>query len=372
MIPLSSPGRALELDREEIDEAISRVLGSGRLILGPENEALSEEMSTYLGCADTVLVGNGTDALEIALLAVGVKRGASVITVANAGGYASTAISKIGAIPRYVDVSDFDLEMEIQGSFGLEALIASSLENPAAIVLTHLFGNAGPVEKVLDVAMKYAIPVVEDCAQSFGATLRGKKLGTFGTVSTTSFYPTKNLGALGDGGAIFTSDQQVAERARALRQYGWTERYHSKIGEAKNSRLDEIQAAVLRLRLQKIDIRNRTRLSIYRRYVAASGRSEEINFPHASSEAFVGHLAVLRTENRDDIRKFLAKKGISTDIHYPLCDHQQLPWIQFSTASLPVSERDASRILSIPLFPEMRESEIESIELALNEIKNER
>lgn len=366
MIPISSPGRAVEAQRHDIESSISRVLSSGWLILGPENEALTIEMSEYLGCSEVILVGNGTDALEIALLSIGVRPSQLVVTVANAGGYACTAITKIGAVPLFVDVSSTDLEMATEGEFGLRAVLQAAPTRPAAIVVTHLFGNAAPIEEVIHLASEFGIPVVEDCAQSFGAELNGKRLGTFGKVSTTSFYPTKNLGALGDGGAIFTSDSETAERAKMLRQYGWSERYHSRLGGGRNSRLDEIQAAILRLRLKKIDEANERRRSIHRRYVAASHSGEVISFTHSSSPSFVGHLAICTTDYRNHLRDFLREKKIATDIHYPAPDHKQPPWSHYSSGPLPETERQISRILTLPLFPEIAESEVEIIEAALS------
>ena len=368
MIPTNDPRRAIDGQRQEIDEAIARVLSSGWLILGPENEALSAELSEYLDCEHTVLVGNGTDALTIALLSLGVKTGENVVTVANAGGYASTAIRNIGAIPMYVDIRGADLEMDVDGPFGLERLLAGSKPSPSAIVVTHLFGKAAPIERIAEIAARHNIPVVEDCAQSLGAEVGGRKLGTFGVVATTSFYPTKNLGALGDGGAIFTSNAGLAERARLLRQYGWKDRYVSGIAGGQNSRLDEIQAAVLRLRLGKVEKSNLRRRAIQQRYKSAANQSRLVEFPHSFDESFVAHLAVVLLENRDEARKHFEAKGISTDIHYPVPDHQQVAFAEFAPKTLPVTESQASRILTLPLFPEMNEGEIQRVEEALDSL----
>ena len=368
MIPTNDPLRAIVDQREEIDEAVARVLSSGWLILGPENQALSTELSDYLDCQHTVLVGNGTDALKIALLSLGIEPGEKVVTVANAGGYASTAIRNIGAIPMYVDIRDIDLEMDVDGPFGLEKLLAGNKPTPSAIVVTHLFGKAAPIAEITEIASRHNIPVVEDCAQSLGAEVGGKKLGTFGAVATTSFYPTKNLGALGDGGAIFTSDSDIADRARSLRQYGWTDRYVSAIAGGQNSRLDEIQAAVLRLRLLNIEESNKKRREIQKRYKDAANQSELIEVPHDFDESFVAHLAVVLVDNRDWVRKKFQAKGISTDIHYPVPDHQQAAFSNFAKIPLPVTESQAARILTLPLFPEMTEAEIQRVEEALNSL----
>lgn len=368
MIPISSPLRSIHHHWDEIEGAIQRVLRSGSLILGPENEALSEELTAYLGCGFAIPVGNGTDALEIALLSVGVRPGKRVITVANAGGYASAATHKLGAFPLYVDISDMDLEMSLSGPFGLEEALQSFGTVVDAIVVTHLYGKAAPVERIVDLAERYQVPVIEDCAQAFGAEVGGRKVGTFGTVATTSFYPTKNLGALGDGGAIFTSDQDVANRALSLRQYGWSERYNSQVCGGRNSRLDEIQAAVLRFRLARIDQLNGRRQEIQQRYADAARDNELITVPHSGRQAYVAHLSVILTDFREVVRKQLAERGIATGIHYPLPDYRQAAFSQFARDPLPATERQVSRILTVPLFPELEESEIRSIEEALGEI----
>lgn len=368
MIPTNDPLRAIDSQREEIDEAIARVLSSGWLILGPENEALSAELSEYVGCEHTILVGNGTDALKIALLSLGVKAGERVVTVANAGGYASAATRDIGAIPEYVDIREGDLEMEVDGPFGLEKLLTHNEETPSAIVVTHLFGKAAPIERIKEIAASHKIPIVEDCAQSFGANVKGKKLGTFGDVATTSFYPTKNLGALGDGGAIFTSNSRIAERARSLRQYGWTDRYNSEAAGGQNSRLDEIQAAVLRLRLRNVEESNRRRRAIQRRYMSAANQNPTVRVPHSFDESYVAHLAVILLSNRGRAQEQLRALGISTDIHYPVPDYQQRAFADFAPQSLPITEKQAQRILTVPLFPEMNEREIQRVEEALGSL----
>lgn len=366
MIPTNDPLRAITDQRTEIDLAISRVLSSGYLILGPENDALSAEISEYLACDYTVLVGNGTDALTLALRSLGVESGDTVVTVANAGGYASIAIRNLGAIPLFVDVRESDLQMDVEGPNGLKDTLLRAPSKPSAIVVTHLFGKAAPIEEIVALAKQNEIPVVEDCAQSFGAEVGGQKLGTFGEIAATSFYPTKNLGALGDGGAVITSSFQLAEKAKSLRQYGWSSRYNSSFPGAQNSRLDEIQAAVLRIRLKRIDSLNARRQEIHQRYKNAAHENPLIEVPHGFCKSFVAHLAIVVAEDRDDARKALRAQGISTDVHYPLCDYQQAAFSEFRAHPLPVSEKSVSKIFSLPIFPEMREQEIQQIEEALS------
>lgn len=365
MIPINSPQRFLEQVDEDLRLSISRVLASGSLVLGPENEALDVELSEYINCEYTVLVGNGTDALEIALRCLEVKPGTKVLTVANAGAYASTAITLVGAGPIFVDVNEKDLQMNPND---LAHVLTGLDERPSAIVVTHLYGQAAPIVDIRRIADLAGIPVVEDCAQSMGASVLGQKLGSFGDIATTSFYPTKNLAGIGDGGALFTSDEKLAERAISLRQYGWSSRYNAKIHGGRNSRLDEIQAATIRLGLKHLDARNKKRREIHALYREAA-ESENVNFPHSHSESFVAHLAVLTTSNRSRIRKFLGSRGIGSDIHYPIPDHKQKAFEDFFTRNLPVTEKISGEIVSVPLFPELTLSEIETVVEALRDFR---
>ena len=363
MIPVSNLERPVSNDRAEIESAIGRVLDSGWLVLGPENEALEAELSTFLGVTDTILVGNGTDALEIALSSIGVRPGTSVLTVANAGGYATTAIQKLGAQPVYVDVDDGTLQMSLWGPRGLSEVVSSLAEAPSAVIVTHLYGKAAPVEEIQGFLDRRGIPFIEDCAQSLGAKVRERRLGSFGLVSTTSFYPTKNLGALGDGGALFTSDTEIAARARALRQYGWTSKYYSEFPGGQNSRLDEIQAAIIRFRLPKLDCLNHRRSEILRRF--ASAGVSHLVFPNANAPDNAAHLAVALTRNRPHAQQYFSKLGIQTAIHYPILDYNQAGFVGPASHELPNSELLANKILTLPLFPEMCESEIDFVQSAI-------
>ena len=365
VIPLNLPARFFQQLDEQVNAAITRVLDSGWLILGPENEGLELELSKYLGVDYTVLVGNGTDALEIALRSLGVKPGTNVLAVANAGAYASAAITQVGAFPTYIDITEDTLQMDCND---LSNVLRSLDAAPSAIVVTHLFGKAAPIVEIREIADSAGIPVVEDCAQSMGATVNGKKLGSFGDIATTSFYPTKNLAGIGDGGAIFTSNGRLAERARRLRQYGWKSRYDADLQGGRNSRLDEIHAAVIHLGLVRLDARNKTRQEIHSLYNEAT-KGQEANFPHTKSDCFVAHLGVMTTDDRSRVRQFLKKRGIGTDIHYPLPDYEQNAFRRFFTRKLVVTEKMAGKILSVPLFPEMTEVEIETVVEALRDIE---
>jgi dTDP-4-amino-4,6-dideoxygalactose transaminase len=341
----------------EIESAIARVLASGWFVLGPEHNALEEELGRYLGVSDVVLLGNGTDALELALAAVGVQRGDRVLTVANAGAYSSIAARLLGATPVYCDVSPDTLLMTAEG---VRVAIASAGTKPTAIVVTHLYGAMAPVAEIVAAAREFGIPVVEDCAQSIGATAGGRQSGTFGDIATTSFYPTKNLGALGDGGAVFTNDPELANSVRRMRQYGWASKYHIAYDHGRNSRLDEMQAAILRAKLPYLDRWNDRRREIHSLYERASAPS--VRLLNTSSESFTSHLAVLIADDRDALSNILKVAEIGTDVHYPIPDHRQnFPTDKPEPVSLPVTERAAETVLSIPMFPDLRDDEVARI-----------
>lgn len=340
---------------------MTRVLDSGWYVLGPEHDAFEAELAAYLGAPTAVGVGNGTDALQLAMLALGVNPGDAVLTAANAGGYASTAARSIGARPVYADVDPSTLLLT---AATLDDAVRGLDGDPAVIVVTHLYGMAAEMPSIVAWAEARGIPLIEDCAQSLGARVDGRRAGTFGDAATFSFYPTKNLGAIGDGGAVVARDALVADRVRSLRQYGWESKYRATTPGGRNSRLDELQAAILRVRLDGLDALNARRREIHARYAAAL-TLPGVRFVHSSSDAYVAHLAVLEADDRDLLRQRLDADGIRTDIHYPIPDHRQPIATQEPLPTLPVTERAAGRILSIPLFPELNETEISRVESAL-------
>lgn len=341
--------------RPAVDRAVARVLERGWHILGPEVEAFEAEFAAYCGAGACVGVGNGTDAIELALRAAGVKAGDEVATVANAGMYATTAIRSIGARPLYIDVDGVCGLMSpasLDGALGWET---------RAIVATHLYGRMAPMRELLEVARRRGIPIVEDCAQAHGAASEGRKAGTWGLAGCFSFYPTKNLGACGDAGAVITADAGFAGRVRALRQYGWTAKYDSTLSGGRNSRLDEMQAAILRDRLPLLDEWNRRRREIAGRYDAAFRR--RLATPYDAGSEWAAHLYVVRTPGRDELRRRLELRGIRTEIHYPIPDHRQTSQrgLPGRAAELAETERLAGEVLSLPCFPEMEEAEIEAV-----------
>lgn len=360
-IPFNDLSRIPPDQLEQVEAAVASVVKSGWFVMGPHHDAFERELASYLGANEVVAVGNGTDALELALAAVGVTVGDSVLTVANAGGYATVASRLLGATPVCFDVSPYTL---LADPVSVRNAITANPVPPKALVVTHLYGAMAPVEAIVQVAREYGVAVVEDCAQSLGAHLNGKQSGTFGDIATTSFYPTKNLGAFGDGGAVFTDDAELAGRVRRMRQYGWTSKYRIGVAHGRNSRMDEIQAAILQVKLPYLDARNSRRREIHARYAAAVGGSARLL--HGATNDFTAHLSVLVTDERDGVRKHLTAAGIDTDIHYPLPDHLQAFHPEVSEAiDLSVSEWAATAVLSLPVFPELTESEISRIESAL-------
>ncbi|MGV9776867.1 DegT/DnrJ/EryC1/StrS family aminotransferase [Streptosporangium sp. NPDC003464] len=333
--------------------SVERVLTSGWYILGKDGEAFEQEFARYCGTAHCVGVANGTDAIELGLRALGVGAGSRVATVANAGLYTTTALMALGAEPVFVDV---DRGTKLMDLAHLEQVVdAGGLD---AVVVTHLFGLMHDMEAVLAVTARAGVPVFEDCAQAHGARRGGRRAGSCGAAASFSFYPTKNLGALGDGGAVVTGDPRVAQRVRLLRQYGWESKYRASIRGGRNSRLDEMQAAVLRAKLPLLDGWNRRRRDIATRY------SREIVHPRVQcppvyGEEFVGHLYVVVCEDREALRAHLAASSILTDVHYPVPDYRQ-PALAGpgDRTGLPVTDDLAASVLTLPCYPELSDEEV--------------
>jgi dTDP-4-amino-4,6-dideoxygalactose transaminase len=340
----------------EIRAAIDRVVDRGWYILGPEVEGFEREFAAYCGTARCVATANGTDAIELALRAVGVGPGQRVIAVANAGMYGTTAIRALGAVPCYVDVDPQSMTMD---PAALEAAVRGG---DAAVIVTHLYGRMADMPRLAAVAARAGVPLIEDCAQAHGAVLAGRPAGSWGAAGCFSFYPTKNLGALGDGGAVVTSDPALAERLLLLRQYGWSAKYHSALPGGRNSRLDEVQAAVLRAKLPYLAGWNEKRRAIARAYHDGL-RDTPLQIPAPPGEDDVAHLYVVRTPGRDGLRTALSRAGIGTEIHYPVPDHWQESSMSRHSPPpvLPVTEECSRQVLTLPCFPEMVPSEVEAV-----------
>jgi aminotransferase EvaB len=332
-------------------DAALRVLARRWYVLGDEVSAFECEFARFCGTRHCVGVANGTDALELALRATDVQRGDRVAIAANAGYYASTALAAIGAEAVFVEV-DETLTMS-------PASLEVSIAGIDAVVVTHLYGRLAAVEPIVALAQDHRIPVIEDCAQAHGAARNAKRAGSFATAGSFSFYPTKNLGAIGDAGAVVTSDDRVSERLHALRQYGWSAKYHVEHPGGRNSRLDELQAAFLRIKLPRLAAWNAARVAIARRYqqgFAALG----ITLPNFSDDEYVSHLYVIRVRQREALRVFLAEAGIGTEVHYPVPDHRQ-PVNALDDVALPMTETACNEVLSLPCYPGLSLTQVDRI-----------
>lgn len=338
--------------------SIQRVLDSYQYILGSEVAHFEWEFARYVGVNYCVTVANGSDALELALRSLGIQAGDLVATVANAGFYASTAIRAIGAEPVYVDVDDFSLTMS---PYALTEVLE---KKPKAIIVTHLYGQLADMDKLVKLADAAGIPIIEDCAQAHGAIRNGKQAGSFGDIACFSFYPTKNLGALGDGGAVVTQNEKLAEKTRQLRQYGWSQKYKVALAGGRNSRLDEIQAAILREKLAFLQGWNAERRDIARRYNEAFSELP-VKIPYSLGEDYVAHLYVLRMDNRTAFAEFLKSQGVMTDIHYPIPDYQQS--ICQKAFSCKVTEQACQTAISMPCYPGLMDHEVNHVISATQE-----
>jgi dTDP-4-amino-4,6-dideoxygalactose transaminase len=355
LIPCANPHAQYLASRKEIDEAIGRVLDGGCYILGPELRAFEDEFASYIGVGHGVGVGNGTDALRIALTACGIGPGDEVVTVSHTAVATVAAIEMAGATPVLADIDPRYFTMD-PGE--LKRLLTPRTK---AIVPVHLYGQPADIEPILEFARAHDLKVVEDCAQAHGATYRGKRVGSFGDAACFSFYPTKNLGAIGDGGMLVTDDPEVASRAKGLREYGWRIRYVSEV-PGWNSRLDELQAAILRVKLRNLDRDNgaRVRLAdLYDRKLATL----PVGSPARRSDAtHVFHLYVVRTKEREELREYLKKREVATGIHYPVPVHNQPAYAgRIRHGRLPVTEMAVRDILSLPIYPELTEPEARTV-----------
>ena len=364
MIPVFDLRRQYESIREEMDQAIARVLERGRFILGEEVAAFEHEFAAFCGVAHAVGVGSGTEALHLALRACGIGPGDEVITVSHTAVATVAAIELAGARPVLVDVDPRRYTMD---PTKVEERITPSTR---AILPVHLYGCPADMEPLLESARRHHLLVIEDCAQAHGALYKGRPVGSWGDIAAFSFYPTKNLGACGDGGAVVTNDPALAERVRLLREYGWAERYVSHI-RGLNSRLDELQAAILRVKLRRLEAWNERRRQIaamYREHLADVASRGELVLPEEPEDVrHVYHLYVVRHPRRDALRRFLEERGIGTLIHYPVPVHLQPAYadLGYPAGSLPVTEAISREVVSLPMYPELADEEVRMVSEAL-------
>jgi dTDP-4-amino-4,6-dideoxygalactose transaminase len=366
MIPVANPLAAYQKYQPELDAAFQRVMRSGRYILGPEVEALEAEFAAYLGVRFAVGVASGTEALWLALRAAGLRPGDEVVVPSLTASATAAAIAECGAVPVFAEVRDSDLTID---PAWLESILSGDPQGRSrrmtdrlrAVVPVHLYGNPADMTAITRFARDHNLKLIEDCAQAHGARQAGKMAGAFGDVAAWSFYPTKNLGAFGDGGMVTTDDPETAARLRLLREYGWRERYHSS-DHGWNSRLDELQAALLRVRLRHLEDDNARRSEIAARYRAALPAS--LRSPVcARGDNGVEHLFVIRHSRRDDLREKLKRAGIGTAIQYPIPCHLQQAYMRFGggPGSLPITERAANEVVSLPMYPELSDAEVERV-----------
>lgn len=356
-ISLSNPLAGYLAQKDLIDAAIARALTSGRYILGSEVEAFEREWAAFLGAAYAVGVGNGTDAIELALRALDIGRGDVVITTSNTAVATVAAIELAGASPLLVDVDEETLTISLPA---LEEAISQHREGRLrGIIPVHFYGRPADLPTILSLGAKHGLRVIEDCAQAHGAMIDGKNVGTLGDASAFSFYPTKNLGALGDGGAVVTNDSDLAEHLRELRTYGWRERYISEAA-GMNTRLDEIQAAILRIRLTKLETENARRIEIARQYHYSLGDLPLQLPPLDSRVRHVYHQFVIRLPKRDQLRAYLRQREIDAGVLYPVPIHEQPAYRGRVSISgrLAVSERAARELLCLPIHPWLSEAEV--------------
>lgn len=365
-IPLLNLGRLHGEIKNELDEAIQRVIGKSAFILGEEVDAFEKEYAGYFGRKFAIGVGNGTDAITLILLALGIGEGDEVITTSLSAFPTAEAILRAGAKPVYVDIDPETFNIDSQKI--TEAITAKT----KAVLPVHLYGLAANLGEIIKIAEAYKLHLVEDCAQAHGATYNGKFVGTFGVAGAFSFFPSKNLGAMGDGGMVITDEEAIAKKIKSLRAHGEEGRFnHTYVGF--NSRLDGLQAAILRVKLTHLARHNGDRKKVAQFFERELGNHPAIITPKSApnyKSEHVYHLYVIRVrdpQKRDELRKHLEERGVKTNVHYPTPLHKQ-PAYSVSQ-SLPHVEKTVNQIISIPLFPLMNEEEMKQVAHAINEWK---
>ena len=349
-----------EAIKDEINAAVQNVMQTTTFILGPQGKMLEQGIAAYHGVKHAIGVASGTDALHLALLAAGIKRGDEVITTPFTFIATAEAISYIGATPVFTDIRPDTFNMDVS------LIEAKITKKTRAIIPVHLYGQSVEMDNLMQLAKKHGLKVIEDCAQSFGAEYKGKKTGTFGDFGCFSFFPSKNLGAYGDGGMVTTDDPKLAERLNSLRNHGSRVRYyHDEIGY--NSRLDEMQAAILNVKFKRIDEYNAGRIksaALYNKYLSVPGIKTPLEY---TGGKHVYHQYTIRIKNRDAVKQRLDAEKVSNMVYYPVPLHLQAAYsdLGMKPGSLPVSEQAASEVLSLPMYPELTEEQIRSVSEAV-------
>ncbi len=344
----------------EIDEAFQRVLSSGRFILGREVEAFEEEYAANCGVKHCIGVASGTEAIQLALLSCGIAKGDEVITVSHTAMPTVMAIAATGAVPVFIDIDPHTYTMRP------DALELALSRKTRAILPVHLYGHCADMDAITDFAVRHSLYVIEDAAQAHGSLYKNRKAGSIGLLGCFSFYPTKNLGACGDAGAVVTNDPELARRLRLLRNYGESRRYHHE-SMGFNSRLDELQAAILRVKLPFLEKWNQRRRQLAAGY--QSRIENRFSSPSVSpSSVHNFHLFVIQSEQRDNLQKHLLSLDIETLIHYPIPCHLQpaLRNLEHRSCDLTLTEHVARRILSLPMFPTLSTEQMEYVAECVN------
>jgi dTDP-4-amino-4,6-dideoxygalactose transaminase len=345
---------------DEINGAISSVLSSGRYVLAENVDAFEHEFAQYLGVKYVVGVASGTEAIQLALMALGIGRGDEVITIPNTAVPTISAVSLAGATPVLCDIDPSTLTIDV------DKIQGKISKNTKAILPVHLYGMPVDMKGLLAIAENMGIPIIEDACQAHGASINGKKVGSFGILGCFSFYPTKNLGCYGDGGAVVTNDEDLYDKLKLLRNYGQRDRYIHEI-KGLNSRLDELQAAILRVKLKKLDGWNLQRIKLAGYYDKMILNENVIKLPRDDNLTNVYHLYIIRHPRRDKLMQYLAQNGVQTLIHYPIPIHFQRSYAELgSEGDFPISEKACSEVLSLPLYPELKEAELEYISDLIN------
>lgn len=365
MIPLVDLQAQYELIKDEIDSAIQQVLKSGQFILGSHLKALEEEIAAHCHTEYAVGVASGTDALHLSLLACSIGPGDEVITTPFTFIATAEAISQAGATPAFVDIDPRTFNI------GVDKIEEKITPRTKAILPVHLYGQPVDIDEIITLAENHNLKIIEDCAQAIGAEYRGKRVGSFGDAGCLSFFPSKNLGCYGDGGMVVTNNPEIAERIRLLRTHGSKQKYyHTLLGF--NSRLDEIQAAILRVKLRHLDEWNARRQEIAALYQALL-KDARVTTPYLAPERkHIYHQYTIRVTKRDELQKKLRQLEIASAVYYPLPLHLQEVYksLGYPEGSLPESERAAKEALSLPMFPELKEEEISKISFEVNKYSN--
>lgn len=363
MIPIVDLKRQYKQTGEEIEKAVVDVLRSGAYILGPNTKALESEIASYVGTKHAIGLNSGTDALHLALRALDIGKGDEVITVAFTFVATTESIEIVGATPVFVDIDPDTFNMDVTQ---IEDKITPKTK---AIMPVHLYGQPADMDVIMDIAKRHNLYVIEDCCQAVGAEYKGKKVGSFGDIGAYSFFPTKNLGGMGDGGMAVTNSDYLKDRMIALRNHGGAVRYHhDEIGV--NSRLDEIQSAILRVKMNYIDEWNKMRREVAKRYTELFKDCEDVITPKELDDTYcVYHQYTIKVPNRDAVQKMLQENGVGAMLYYPIPLHMQKvhAHLGYKMGDLPKTEYNTQHVMSLPMFAELTAEEQKEIATKVKE-----